>query len=98
MNHYFLKAILIILSCFPPQKANYYGSLFQSSSVCLGSGPQGEVNIPFCNILPMVHPNDIVFDGMNNVNIKLIVKSDLLTGAFKKLEPLKRTAYKKNKK
>lgn len=46
------------------QKANYYGSLFQSSTVCLGPGPDGkEVNIPFRDLLPMVHPNDIVFDG-----------------------------------
>ncbi|CAB1327845.1 unnamed protein product [Coregonus sp. 'balchen'] len=46
------------------QKANYYGSLFQSSTVCLGAGPDGkEVNVPFRDLLPMVHPDDIVFDG-----------------------------------
>uniref|UniRef100_A0A8C7WWW7 inositol-3-phosphate synthase n=1 Tax=Oryzias sinensis TaxID=183150 RepID=A0A8C7WWW7_9TELE len=44
-------------------KANYYGSLLQSSTVCLGSGLEGEVNVPFRDILPMVHPNNIVFDG-----------------------------------
>uniref|UniRef100_A0A3P9HWT8 inositol-3-phosphate synthase n=1 Tax=Oryzias latipes TaxID=8090 RepID=A0A3P9HWT8_ORYLA len=44
-------------------KANYYGSLLQSSTVCLGSGLEGEVNVPFRDVLPMVHPNNIVFDG-----------------------------------
>ncbi|KAG7264783.1 hypothetical protein CRUP_013582 [Coryphaenoides rupestris] len=28
-------------------KANYFGSLFQASTVCLGMGPEGEVNVPF---------------------------------------------------
>uniref|UniRef100_A0A3B3DGI3 inositol-3-phosphate synthase n=1 Tax=Oryzias melastigma TaxID=30732 RepID=A0A3B3DGI3_ORYME len=45
------------------KRANYYGSLLQSSTVCLGSGLEGEVNVPFRDLLPMVHPNNIVFDG-----------------------------------
>ncbi|XP_067470627.1 inositol-3-phosphate synthase 1-A-like [Thunnus thynnus] len=45
------------------KKANYFGSFLQASTVCLGSGPEGEVNVPFCDLLPMVHPNDIIFDG-----------------------------------
>ncbi|KAK5917037.1 hypothetical protein CgunFtcFv8_011961 [Champsocephalus gunnari] len=45
------------------KKANYFGSLLQASTVCLGSGPEGEVNVPLSDLLPMVHPNDIVFDG-----------------------------------
>ncbi|KAJ8277271.1 hypothetical protein GJAV_G00073380 [Gymnothorax javanicus] len=45
------------------KEANYYGSLLQSSTVSLGSGPDGEVYVPFRDLLPMVHPNDIVFDG-----------------------------------
>lgn len=59
-NHNF-----IISSSCPtfPQKANYFGSLLQASTVCLGSGLEGDVNIPFRDLLPMVHPNDIVFDG-----------------------------------
>uniref|UniRef100_A0AAY5KN70 inositol-3-phosphate synthase n=1 Tax=Esox lucius TaxID=8010 RepID=A0AAY5KN70_ESOLU len=45
-------------------EANYFGSLFQSSTVCLGAGPDGEeIHVPFRNLLPMVHPDDIVFDG-----------------------------------
>ncbi|XP_015285250.1 PREDICTED: inositol-3-phosphate synthase 1 [Gekko japonicus] len=43
--------------------ANYYGSLLQASTVSLGTGPSGEVYIPFRDLLPMVHPNDVVFDG-----------------------------------
>ncbi|MEQ2196508.1 Inositol-3-phosphate synthase 1-A [Xenoophorus captivus] len=38
----------------------------KASTVCLGSGLEGEVNVPFSDLLPMVHPNDIVFDGMEN--------------------------------
>lgn len=45
------------------KKANYFGSLLQASTVCLGSGPEGEVNVLLRDLLPMVHPNDIVFDG-----------------------------------
>lgn len=45
------------------KKANYYGSLLQASTVCLGSGLEGEVSVPFRDLLPMVHPDDIVFDG-----------------------------------
>uniref|UniRef100_A0A8C8B827 Inositol-3-phosphate synthase n=1 Tax=Otus sunia TaxID=257818 RepID=A0A8C8B827_9STRI len=44
------------------KKANYYGSLLQASTVCLGTGPSGDVYVPFRDLLPMVHPNDIVFD------------------------------------
>ncbi|XP_023282515.1 inositol-3-phosphate synthase 1 [Seriola lalandi dorsalis] len=45
------------------KEANYFGSFLQASTVCLGSSFEGEVNVPFRDILPMVHPNDIVFDG-----------------------------------
>ncbi|XP_053159225.1 inositol-3-phosphate synthase 1 isoform X2 [Hemicordylus capensis] len=45
------------------KQANYYGSLLQASTVCLGTGPSGDVFVPFRDLLPMVHPNDIVFDG-----------------------------------
>ncbi|XP_026173279.1 inositol-3-phosphate synthase 1-A [Mastacembelus armatus] len=45
------------------KKANYFGSFLQSSTVCLGSGLDGEFNVPFRDVLPMVHPNDIIFDG-----------------------------------
>ncbi|XP_056151851.1 inositol-3-phosphate synthase 1-B-like [Lampris incognitus] len=45
------------------KKANYFGSLLQASTVCLGMGPDGEVNVPFRDLLPMVQPDDIIFDG-----------------------------------
>ncbi|XP_068090001.1 inositol-3-phosphate synthase 1 [Hyperolius riggenbachi] len=51
--------------------ANYYGSLFQSSTVCLGTGPDGDVYIPFRDLIPMVHPNDIVFDGWDISSMNL---------------------------
>ncbi|XP_051942002.1 inositol-3-phosphate synthase 1-A-like [Hippocampus zosterae] len=53
------------------KKANYFGSLLQASTVSLGSGPDGEVNVPFCDLLPMVHPNDIVFDGWDISSLDL---------------------------
>uniref|UniRef100_A0A8C1EK94 inositol-3-phosphate synthase n=3 Tax=Cyprinus carpio TaxID=7962 RepID=A0A8C1EK94_CYPCA len=53
------------------KKANYFGSLLESSTVCLGSGPDGEVYTPFRDLLPMVHPNDIVFDGWDISSLDL---------------------------
>ncbi|RLV62504.1 hypothetical protein DV515_00019246, partial [Chloebia gouldiae] len=38
----------------PSQTANYYGSLLQASTVCLGTGPSGDVYVPFRDLLPMV--------------------------------------------
>lgn len=47
------------------QEANYYGSVVMSSTVKLGTDAKTnqEVNIPFHNLLPMVHPNDLVIGG-----------------------------------
>ncbi|RKO93527.1 hypothetical protein BDK51DRAFT_44710 [Blyttiomyces helicus] len=46
------------------QAPNYYGSLTQSSTLKLGTDANGaDVNIPFNQILPMVHPNDLVLGG-----------------------------------
>ncbi|RKP24537.1 myo-inositol-1-phosphate synthase [Syncephalis pseudoplumigaleata] len=43
---------------------NYYGSLVQASTLKLGVDAQGQdVFIPFRDILPMVHPNDLVLGG-----------------------------------
>ncbi|OPJ86699.1 inositol-3-phosphate synthase 1 [Patagioenas fasciata monilis] len=53
------------------KKANYYGSLLQASTVCLGTGPTGDVYVPFRDLLPMVHPNDIVFDGWDISSLNL---------------------------
>uniref|UniRef100_UPI0037E987E4 inositol-3-phosphate synthase 1-A-like n=1 Tax=Semicossyphus pulcher TaxID=241346 RepID=UPI0037E987E4 len=53
------------------KKANYFGSFLQASTVCLGSGPEGDVNVPFRDLLPMVHPDDIVFDGWDISSLDL---------------------------
>ncbi|XP_060077711.1 inositol-3-phosphate synthase 1-A-like [Ylistrum balloti] len=54
-----------------PKCANYFGSITQASTLSLGTGPDGDVYIPFCNILPMVNPNDIIFDGWDISSLNL---------------------------
>ena len=45
--------------------ANYYGSVVMSSTMKLGTEVKSgnEINIPFHDILPMVHPNDLFIGG-----------------------------------
>lgn len=47
------------------QAANYYGSVIMGSTTKLGtdSTTGQEINIPFHDLLPMVHPNDLVIGG-----------------------------------
>jgi myo-inositol-1-phosphate synthase len=46
------------------QTPNYYGSITQASTVRLGTDENGEsVYVPFNEMLPMVHPNDLVIGG-----------------------------------
>ncbi|KNC96548.1 uncharacterized protein SPPG_08136 [Spizellomyces punctatus DAOM BR117] len=46
------------------QAPNYYGSVTQASTLKLGTDEKGQdVFIPFSDILPMVHPNDLVLGG-----------------------------------
>ena len=45
------------------QHSNFYGSITQTSTVCLGTGAEGEIFVPMKDLLPMVDPEDIVFDG-----------------------------------
>merc|ERR1712000_646957 len=47
------------------QEANYYGSVVMGSTVKLGTdaNTHKDVNIPFSQVLPMVHPNDLVIGG-----------------------------------
>ncbi|KAF5282894.1 hypothetical protein FQR65_LT14171 [Abscondita terminalis] len=46
------------------QQANWYGSITQSSTVRLGTGPNGEdVYAPMNNLIPMLHPDDLMVDG-----------------------------------
>ena len=42
---------------------NYFGSLTQASTCRVGAVNGEEVHAPFKSLLPMVDPNDIVFDG-----------------------------------
>ena len=54
------------------QSANYFGSVCMSSTVKLGSDARGNaVYTPLRNLLPMAHPNDIVWGGwdINNMNL-----------------------------
>jgi myo-inositol-1-phosphate synthase len=48
-----------------PRAANYYGSVVMGSTIKLGTDVKTskDVNIPFHDILPMVHPNDLVIGG-----------------------------------
>jgi myo-inositol-1-phosphate synthase len=48
-----------------PQTANYYGSVVMGSTLKLGTDTKTgqDVNIPFHDVLPMVHPNDLVIGG-----------------------------------
>ena len=47
------------------QAANYYGSIVMGSTVKLGTDAKTgeEINIPFHDLLPMVHPNDLTIGG-----------------------------------
>lgn len=48
-----------------PRTANYYGSVVMGSTMKLGTDAKTgrEINIPFHDVLPMVHPNDLVIGG-----------------------------------
>lgn len=48
-----------------PRSANYYGSVVMSSTVKLGTDAKSgkEVNVPLNDMLPMVHPDDLVVGG-----------------------------------
>jgi myo-inositol-1-phosphate synthase len=48
-----------------PRNANYYGSVMMGSTMKLGTNVKTgqDVNIPFRNVLPMVHPNELVIGG-----------------------------------
>jgi myo-inositol-1-phosphate synthase len=48
-----------------PRAANYYGSVVMGSTMKLGTNVKTakDVNIPFHDVLPMVHPNDLVIGG-----------------------------------
>lgn len=47
------------------RESNYYGSVIMGSTIKLGTDEKTgeEINIPFNDMLPMVHPNDLVIGG-----------------------------------
>ncbi|KAN0113059.1 myo-inositol-1-phosphate synthase-like protein [Hyaloscypha variabilis] len=61
-----------------PRAANYYGSVVMGSTVKLGTNAKTakDVNIPFHDILPMVHPNDLVIGGWDISGLNLAQAMD----------------------
>jgi len=53
--------------------ANYYGSVVMGSTMKLGVNAKTakDVNIPFHDVLPMVHPNDLVIGGWDISSLNL---------------------------
>lgn len=60
------------------QAANYYGSVLMSSTTKLGTDANtGEdVNIPFHQMLPMIHPNDLIIGGWDISGMNLAEAMD----------------------
>ncbi|TPX08504.1 uncharacterized protein E0L32_009991 [Thyridium curvatum] len=60
-----------------PRAANYYGSLVMGSTMKLGiDAEHRDVNIPLHNVLPMVHPNDLMVGGWDISNMNLAEAMD----------------------
>ena len=61
-----------------PRPSNYYGSLVMGSTMKLGTDADTseEVNIPFHNVLPMLHPNDLVLGGWDISGMNLAAAMD----------------------
>jgi myo-inositol-1-phosphate synthase len=60
------------------RSANYYGSVIMSSTTKLGvdSNTGKEIYIPFHDLLPMVHPNDLVVGGWDISGMNLAQAMD----------------------
>ena len=61
-----------------PRESNYYGSLVMGSTLKLGTDAKTnkDINIPFHNVLPMVHPNDLVIGGWDISKLNLAQAMD----------------------
>lgn len=61
-----------------PRAANYYGSVIMGSTMKLGTDAETrkDVNIPFHDVLPMVHPNDLVIGGWDISKLDLAAAMD----------------------
>jgi myo-inositol-1-phosphate synthase len=60
------------------QSANYYGSVLMSSTTKLGTDAStgDDVNIPFHQMLPMLHPNDLAIGGWDISGMNLAESMD----------------------
>jgi myo-inositol-1-phosphate synthase len=60
------------------QEANYYGSVIMGSTIKLGTDAKTglDVNIPFHDVLPMVHPNDLEIGGWDISGLNLAEAMD----------------------
>ncbi|KAI9715371.1 MAG: Inositol-3-phosphate synthase 1 [Candelaria pacifica] len=58
--------------------ANYYGSVVMGSTMKLGTEARTgkEINVPFHDILPMVHPNDLAIGGWDISGMDLAAAMD----------------------
>jgi myo-inositol-1-phosphate synthase len=76
-----------------PQAANYYGSVVMGSTLKLGTDAKTleDVNIPFHDVLPMVHPNDLVLGGWDISGLNLAEAMD----RAKVLEPTLKSQVRK---
>ncbi|CCU76319.1 INO1/L-myo-inositol-1-phosphate synthase [Blumeria hordei DH14] len=76
-----------------PRTANYYGSVVMGSTVKLGTDyrTSQDVNISFHEMLPMVHPNDLVIGGWDISGMNLAQAMDRAAV----LEPTLKAAVKK---
>ncbi|KAI1350866.1 myo-inositol-phosphate synthase [Xylaria sp. FL0043] len=61
-----------------PRAANYYGSVLMGSTMKLGTDAETmqDVNIPFHDVLPIVHPNDLVIGGWDISRMDLAAAMD----------------------
>lgn len=61
-----------------PQAANYYGSVIMGSTMKLGTDAKTgkEINIPFHDVLPMLHPNDLAIGGWDISSMDLAQAMD----------------------
>ena len=61
-----------------PRAANYYGSVIMGSTMKLGTEAKTgkDINIPFHDVLPMVHPNDLVIGGWDISGMNLAQAMD----------------------
>ncbi|KAK7739187.1 Myo-inositol-1-phosphate synthase [Cytospora paraplurivora] len=60
------------------QAANYYGSVVMGSTMKLGTDAKThiDVNVPFHDVLPMAHPNDLVVGGWDISSLDLAKAMD----------------------